>query len=129
MGACNKDDIFVKSYKQLEDKSFFKNENLPLVTPSIDKKTNIDHSMFYSISRTFEALHADIADLRFLAKSVVDFIYCLLTVDLITSITFVYPMKNRSSLAKKKEVFYNNIPPKRTGKCVRKPIQNLIKMK
>ena len=122
MGAYNKDDVFVKLYKQLEDKSFHKNENLSLATPYIDKKTNIDHSTFYSISRPFEELHADIADLRFLAKSAVDFIYCLLIVDLITSIIFLYPMKNRSLLAKKKEVFYNNMQPKRTGKCVCKPI-------
>ena len=122
MGAYNKDDVFVKLYKQLEDKSFHKNENLSLATPYIDKKTNIDHSTFYSISRPFEELYADIADLRFLAKSAVDFIYCLLIVDLITSIIFLHPMKNRSLLAKKKEVFYNNMQPKRTGKCVCKPI-------
>ena len=29
----------------------------------------VDHSMYYSISKTFEAMHADIADLGFLAKS------------------------------------------------------------
>ena len=72
MAPYNKDDVFVKLYEQIEDKNFYKNENLPLVTPYIDKKSNIDHSMLYSISRPFEALHADIADLRFLAKSAVD---------------------------------------------------------
>ena len=116
MATYNKDDVFVKLYEQIEDKKFYKNENLPLVTPYIDKKSNIDHSMLYSISRPFEALHADIADLRFLAKSAVDPKYCLLIVNLFTSKIYVYPMKNRSLLAKKMEIFYDNIQPKRTGK-------------
>ena len=116
MAPYNKDGVFIKLYEQIEDKKFYKNENLPLVTPYIDKKSNIDHSMLYSISRPFEALHADIADLRFLAKSAVDPKYCLLIVDLFTSKSYVYPMKNRSLLAKKMEIFHNNIQPKRTGK-------------
>ena len=44
-------------------------------------------------------LHADIADLRFLAKSAADPKYCLLLVDLFTSKIYVYPMKKRSLLA------------------------------
>ena len=116
MAPYNKDDVFVKLYEQIEDKNFYKNENLPLVTPYIDKTSNIDHSTLYSISRPFEALHADIADLRFLAKSAVDPKYCLLIVDLFTSKIYVYPMKNRSLLSKNIEIFYNNIHPKRTGK-------------
>ena len=116
MAPYNKDDVFVKLYEQIEDKNFYKNENLPLVTPYIDKKSNIDHSMLYSISRLFEALHADIADLRFLAKSAVDPKYCHLIVDLFTSKIYVYPMKNSSLLAKKMEIFFNNIQPKRIGK-------------
>ena len=60
----------------------------------------VDHSMYYSISKTFEAMHADIADLGFLAKSADDPKYCLLIVDLFTSKLCVYPMKNRSLLAK-----------------------------
>ena len=61
-------------------------------------------------------MHADIADLRFLAKSAVGPKYCLLIVNLFTSKIYVYPMKNRSLLSKKMEIFYNNIQPKRTGK-------------
>ena len=109
MATYNKDDVFVKLYEQIEDKKFYKNENLPLVTPYIDKKSNIDHWTLYSISRSFEALHSDIADLRFLAKSAVDPKYCLLIVHLFTSKIYVYPMKNRSLLAKKMEIFYNDI--------------------
>ena len=59
-------------------------------------------------------LHADIANLRFLAKSAANPKYCLLLVDLFTSKIYVYSMKN-CLLAKKLELFYNNIQYKRTG--------------
>ena len=61
-------------------------------------------------------MHADIADTRFLAKSDVDPKYCLLLVDLFTSKIYVYPMKNRSLLAKKLRLFYEDINRKRTGR-------------
>ena len=54
-------------------------------------------------------LHADIADTRFLAKSAVDPKCCLLLVDLFTSKIYVYPMKNKSLLAKKLKLFYEDI--------------------
>ena len=38
MSPYNKDYVFVKLYEQVEDKNFYKNENLPIVTPYIDKK-------------------------------------------------------------------------------------------
>ena len=82
----DKNKVFVNLYEQLEDKFFLKkDENLPLITPFVDKKTNIDHSTLHSIHKLFELLHAAIADLRFLAKSTVDPKYCLLIVDLFTS--------------------------------------------
>ena len=49
----DKDKVFVNLYEQLEDKVFYKNENLLLVTPFIDKKTNIDHLTLYSFSKHF----------------------------------------------------------------------------
>ena len=61
-------------------------------------------------------MHADIADLRFLAKSAVDPKYHLLIVDLFTSKIYVYPINIWSLLAKKMEIFYNDIQPKRIGK-------------
>ena len=112
-----KDIVFVNLYNQLEDKNFYqKNNNLPILTPFVNKRSNIDHSTLYSISKPFELLHADIADLRFLAKSAVDPKYCLLIVDLFTSKIYVYPMKNRSLLAEKLNLFYKDIKSKRTGK-------------
>ena len=108
--------VFVNLYNELEDKNFYQNNNLPLVTPFVIKRKNIDHSTLYSIGKPFELLHADIADLRFLAKSAVDPKYCLLIVDLFTSKIYVYPMKNRSLLAKKLAIFYEDIQSKRTEK-------------
>ena len=35
MAPYNKDDVFVKLSEQIENKNFYKNENLPFVTPYI----------------------------------------------------------------------------------------------
>ena len=75
----------------------------------------MDRSTLFSISKPFELVHGDIADIRFLAKSAVDPKYCLLLVDLFTSKVYIYPMKNRSLLAKKLKLFYEDIKDKRTG--------------
>ena len=97
----------------------------------MSEKSNIDQSTLYSISKPFEFLHADIADLRFLAKSAVDPKYYLLVVDLFTPKVYIYSMKNRSLLAKKFEIFYNDIKSKRSWKmCLQTDLefnQNKIK--
>ena len=111
-----KDNVFLNLYNQLEDKNFYQNINLPLVPPFVNKRSNIDRSTLYSISKPFESINADITDLRFLAKSAVDPKYCLLVVDLFSSKIYVYPMKSRSLLAKKLKLFYNDIKKKRTAK-------------
>ena len=111
-----KDNVFVNLYNQLEDKNFYQNNNLPLATPFVNKRSNIDRSTLYSISKPFESINADITDLRFLAKSAVDPKYCLLVVDLFSSKIYVYPRKSRSLLAKKLKLFYNDIKKKRTAK-------------
>ena len=111
-----KDRVFVNLYKQLEDKKkFLKSNSLPITTPFYDFKSNVDHSTLFSISKPFELLHGDIADTRFLARSAVDPKYCLLLVDLFTSKVYIYPMKNRSLLARKLKIFYEDINNKRTG--------------
>ena len=114
--VCDKDKVFVNLYEQLEDKDFYKNGNLSPVTPFVDKRTNIDRSTLYSFSKPFEALQADIDDLRFLAKSAVDPKCWFLLADLFNSKTYFFPVKNRNLLPKKFEVFYNEIQPKSTGK-------------
>ena len=115
--ANEKDAVFVNLYKKLEDKNFYqKKEILPLVTPFFNQKSTVDNSTLYSIRKPFDLVHGGIADTRFLAKSAVDPKYCLLLVDLFTAKIYVYPMKNRSLLAKKLHLFYEDIQNKRTGK-------------
>ena len=47
----DKDKVFVNLYNQLEDKNFYQNDNLPLVTPFVNQRSNIDHSSLHSISK------------------------------------------------------------------------------
>ena len=112
----DKDKVFINLHNQLEAKDFYQNNNLPFVTPFVNKRSNIDHSTLYSINKPFELLHADIVEIRFLAKSVVNPKYCLLIVDLFSSKIYVYPMKYRSLLAEKLKLFYEDIKRKRTGR-------------
>ena len=84
--------------------------------PFYDFKSNVDHSTLYSIGKPFQLLHTDIADTRFLAKSVIDPKYCLLLVDLFTSKIYIYPMKRRNLLARKLKLFYEDVKNKRTGR-------------
>ena len=115
--SYNKDKAFYNQCKELDDKEFVKNKNLtPLLTPYIKKRSNIDRFMLYGFSKPFKSNQADIADLRFLVKSAVDSKYCFLFVDLFTSKIYVYPMKKRSLLAKKVELFYNDIKDERAGR-------------
>ena len=112
-----KDIVFKDLYQNLEDKNFDKKDyKVPLSTPFYDRKSDIDSSTLYSIQKPFQKVQADIADLRFFAKSAVDPKYALLCVDLFISKIYVYPMKNRTLLAKKLKLFYDEIQPKREGK-------------
>ena len=113
-----KDNVFVNLYNQLDDKNFYQqSSNLHLVTPFVNKRSNIDRSTLYSISKPFELLHVDIADIRFLAKSAVDPKHFLLIVDLFSSQIYIYPMKNRSLLARKLHLFYKDIEKKEEVGC------------
>ena len=59
-------------------------------------------------------MHADIADIRLLAKSAVDPHDCILFVDLFTQKIYTYPMKKRNLLKKKMELFYEDVSDKRS---------------
>ena len=72
-----KDKVFVKLYKDSENiEEIYLDENnqpiLPLTTPFIEKKRDIDRSTLYGFKGYCKLLHVEIADLRFLAKSAVD---------------------------------------------------------
>ena len=114
----DKGKVFVKLYKEsenIEEIYFDENDqpNLLLTTPFVHKKRDIDRSTLYSFKDPFELLHADITDLRFLAKSAVDPKCCLLVVDLFTSKIYTYPMKKRTLLKRKLEQLYKDISKKR----------------
>lgn len=70
-------------------------------------------STLYSFKGHFELMHINIADIKFLTKSAVNPKYCLLFVDLFILKICTYPMKSRSLLRKKIELFYNEIDKKR----------------
>ena len=112
-----KDRVFKGIYQKLEDKELAEaDDKIPLKTLFVEKKGDIDRSTLYSVEKPFKRVHADIADLRFFAKSAADPKYALLAVDLFTSKTYVYPMKSRKLLARKLRLFYDEIEPKRDGK-------------
>ena len=49
----DKDKVFINLYNHLEDKNFYQDNNLPLVTPFVNKRSNIDHLILYSINKPF----------------------------------------------------------------------------
>ena len=114
--SYEKDKVFYSLFKNVEDKNIIydKNEERVLFyTPYVPQKKNIDRSTLYSVNGPLQFFHADIAFLKFLAKSAVDPKYALLCVDLFTSKIYVYTMKKRSNLVNKLETFYKEIEPKR----------------
>ena len=108
-----KGNVFVNIYNENKNlkNEVSSNSSLPLTTPFIPQKGNVDRSTLYSFKGPFEALQAGIADIRFLVKSAVDPHYCLLFVDLFTNMTYTYPMKKRKQLANKIAEFYETLSP------------------
>ena len=100
-----KDKVCVNVYRKLGNIIIFVNEKTPLTTPFVEIKQDVDHSTLYSFKGPFEVLQADIADIRFLGKSAAAPKYCLLFVDLFTSMIYTYPMKTRNLLARKMAYF------------------------
>ena len=86
---------------------------MPLSTLFVKKRQNIIRTTLYSFSRPFQALQADIVYISFLARSAVDPKFCLSFVDLFTSKIYTYPTKTRNLLAKKMDLFDNNINKKK----------------
>ena len=115
-----KDKVFLASYKNFDDVNIQKEEVIiPTHVPFVEKTSDVDRSTLYSFNRPFELLHADIADIRFLAKSAADPLYCLLLADLFMQKIYTYPMKKRHLLAKKMEIFYQGVNEKRKNSSMR----------
>ena len=111
-----KDKVFVNIYNELENKNFISSESLPLTTLFISQRKDVDKSTLYSFKSPFEVLQADIADIRFLGKSAVNPHYCLLFVDLFTSMIYTYPMKKIKQLVSNVSEFYSDIKSQMEGK-------------
>ena len=88
---------------------------MPLVTPFVNKRSNIDHATLYSISKPSDLLHADITDLRCLEKLAVDPKYCLYWLTYLLQ-KFMFIHEKQNLLAKKLRLFYEDISQKRTGR-------------
>ena len=117
-----KDKVFYALFKKIEDKDVIydkEEKRVPVYTPFIPQKKNIDRSTLYTVNGPLQFFHADIAYLQFLAKSAVDPKYALLCVDLFTSKIYVYTMRKRSNLANKLETFYKEISIKRKNDKMR----------
>ena len=116
--SYEKDKVFLKLFNVAENKKviYEKEERVPFYTPFAPQKRNIDRSTLYTVHGPLQFFRADIAFLKFLAKSAVDPKYALLCVDLFTSKVYVYTMRKKSNLVNKLETFYKEIEPKRDKK-------------
>ena len=76
---------------------------IPSHVPFVEKKSDVDRSTLYSFSRPFELLHADIANIRFFAKSAADSHYCLLFIDLHTQKIYIYLSHEKKTSVKQKD--------------------------
>ena len=94
-------DNFDKENKNIESLL----EKPPLTMQFIGKRRDIDRSTSYSFDGPFQLLQADLAYIRFLAKSPIDPKFCLLFVNLFTSKIYTFPIKTRHLLAKCRYVY------------------------
>ena len=105
---------FVNIFNSLDDKKLFDKKDyfIPTKAEHVKKSYDIHRSTLFSFEGPFELLHADLDNLEFLEKSVADPRYCLVLVDLFTSKTYVYLMKNRKLIVPKLEKFYKDVEKK-----------------
>ena len=100
--SYEKDKVFYNLLKNVDDKNIIYDENenrVPFYTPFIPQKKNIDRSTLYTVNGPLQFFHADVAFLKFLAKSAVDPKYALVCVDLFTSKVYVYTMRKKKQFS------------------------------
>ena len=89
------------------------NQEFLFLAPFVEQKKDIDRSLsLYTADGPLQFFHADVAYLNFFLKSAVDPKYALMCVDLFSSKIYVYPMRKRSNLLQKLELFYKEIESK-----------------
>ena len=64
-----KDSVFINLYDKVKDVNIEEENTVPIFTPFVESKRNIDKSTLYSFNGPFQLLHADIADIRFFFQS------------------------------------------------------------
>ena len=120
--SYEKDKVFYKIYIRLEDQEIIydddnEKQRIPFYTPFVEQKQDIDRSStLYSINGPMLTFHADVVNIRFFSKSAVDPKYALICVDLFSLKVYIYPMKKNNNLARKLELSYREIEPKRDQK-------------
>ena len=117
--VCKRQRELFNLFSLLENKDDFdkdKKASLPIKATYVEKGNDIYRSTLYSFTGPFELLHVDVANLEFLGKSAADPKFCLVFVDLFSSKTYPYPMKNRKLIALKSEKFYKDVENKRKNK-------------
>ena len=89
-----RDNEFAKLFATVDFSFLEENKKIsPLKTSFAKKYNEIDRSTLYSFEGPFQLLHADIANLKFLGKSVAAPQYCLVVVDFFSSKVYTYPIK------------------------------------
>ena len=116
--SYEKDKVFYRIFNLIEQKDVIYDDNndenkprIPFYTPFVEQKKDINRSLsLYTVNGPLQFFHAD---LKFFSKSAVDPKYVLICVDLFSSKVYVYPMRKRSNLLQKLELFYKEIESKR----------------
>ena len=93
-------------------------KTIPLRLDYVEKR-EIDRSTLYSIGGPFQLVHADVANLKPLGKSVTHPKYCLLIVEVFSSKIYAYPMRSRRLLTKKRQKNYTEVSKKRSNQKMR----------
>ena len=119
-----RDKQLLKLINLLEDDIDQINDNeIPTRVDYVEKR-EIDRSTLYSFTGLFQLLHADVANLEFLEKSVSVPNYALLIVVLYSSMVYVYPMSSQKQIFTKLEQFYVDVQNKRKNKNTRRQVDN-----
>ena len=109
--------MFYKIFNTIEDRNIIYEDyedRIPFYTPFVEQKKDIDRSSsLYTVNAPLQFFHADVPDLKFFAKSAVDPKYALVSVDLFSSKVYICPMRKKSNLWQKLEIFYKEIDSKR----------------
>ena len=119
--SYEKDKVFYKIFNTIEDRNIIYEDDdesrIPFYTSFVEQKKDIDRSSaLYTVNAPLQFFHADVAFLKFFAKSAVDPKYALIYVDLFSLKVYVYTMRKKSNLWQKLEIFYKEIDSKRRNK-------------